>query len=405
MAPNETGRVSSAQRVRALVDTSFCLALIATRSRSLTAALEMYEPGEVAISAMTLAALQRRVLRSREPARNRLALEQFLLALEVVEFGAQAAGALATLESMAAVGHAPSAETLMTAAQAVVLEAEVMTCLPQQYAALPDVRLLPVAPLEEPRPTPLTAAMPMAHVAAQGVILAMGSHDLTLDLLGERLHKRDPRLLFCTAHVGSMDGLLALQRREAHLAGAHLLDEETGDYNVGHVRRVLSSQGVRVVLVGFVGRVQGLIVERGNPLDIRSVEDLARDDVRFVNRQPGAGTRLLLDHELRRRAMTPDQVTGYAREEGSHVAVAAAVASGAADCALGIQAAAQAHGLDFVPLSNERYDLVIPVEHYESALLAPLLTLLRRPDADFLQAVAALGGYTTESMGKVLAEL
>lgn len=395
MARTEEGRV------RLLIDTSFCLALIRTHSPRLAAIFAESIPGEVAISAVTVAALQRRVLGSSNPARNRAALEQFLLPLEVVDFDAAAAVALAALEIRAGTSVAPSAEALMVAAQAAVLEATVVTCLPQMYGPIPGVTLLPLEPDALPAPPPL----PMKQLAAQGVILAMGSHDLTLDLVGERLHAVAPHLLFCTAHVGSLDGLLALQRGEAHLAGAHLLDEETGDYNVAHIKRYLTPQGVRVVLLGFVQRVQGLIVAQGNPLAIHSVGDLLRDDVRFVNRQPGAGTRLLLDHTLRREHLSPEGVRGYTHEEPSHAGVATAIASGSADCGLGIQAAASAHGLDFVPLFNERYDLVIPVEHFESALLAPLLALLRRPGPDLLRAVQALGGYTTAGMGTVLAEL
>ena len=248
------------------------------------------------------------------------------------------------------------------------------------------------------------AAYACTRLIEHSLILAMGSHDLTLDLVGERLHAQRPGLLFCTSHVGSMDVLLALRRGEAHLAGAHLLDAETGEYNVAQVQRVLGDAGRHGVLVGFVQRVQGLIVARGNPKAIHSIADLARPDVRFINRQPGAGTRVLLDHLLRRQAIAPAQVNGYTHEVSSHTGITAAVASGAADCGLGILAAASAHDLGFVPLCNERYDLVIPAEHFTGALLAPLLALLRTPEPDLLRAIGALGGYSTEGMGRILAE-
>ncbi|MEZ4558131.1 MAG: molybdopterin biosynthesis protein [Caldilineaceae bacterium] len=234
-------------------------------------------------------------------------------------------------------------------------------------------------------------------------IVAIGSHDLTLDVLADQLRRGHPDLTMASAHVGSLSGLLALQRGEAHLAGSHLLDEETGEYNVGSIRKLLTPHGVRVVLLGFVNRVQGLMVPPGNPKDITSLADLLRDDVIFINRQRGAGTRVLLDYKLKELGLNPRQIEGYERQEYTHLAVAAAVKSGAADCGLGILGAARALELDFVPLFNERYDLVIPVEHYASELLAPLLETIRMPE--FAAAVQAIGGYETTQMGQVLAEL
>ena len=145
--------------------------------------------------------------------------------------------------------------------------------------------------------------------------------------------------------MGSLGGLLALARGEAHFAGSHLLDEETGEYNVAYIRRLLPD--VRIVLLGFVQREQGLIVPRGNPKGIRGLTDLARPDVVFINRQRGAGTRVLLDYRLKGAGIDPRAIQGYDRQEFTHLAVAAAVASGAADCGLGILAAARALDLDF----------------------------------------------------------
>ena len=211
-------------------------------------------------------------------------------------------------------------------------------------------------------------------------IVAIGSHDMTLDLLADQLQRRNPTLRLSSAHVGSIGGLLALQRGEAHLAGSHLLDEDSGEYNVRYLREMLLEQGVQAVLLGFVDRVQGLMVPRGNPKRIHDLEDLLRDDVVFVNRQRGAGTRVLLDYKLKQRQINPRHIQGYDRQEYTHLAVAAAVASGAADCGLGILAAARALGLDFIPLFDERYDLVIPTRYYESRLLQPLLDLIRDPE-------------------------
>lgn len=234
-------------------------------------------------------------------------------------------------------------------------------------------------------------------------IMVIGSHDMTIDLLANLLHAQFPEQTLSSAHVGSLGGLLALQRGEAHLAGSHLLDEATGEYNVGSIERLLTAHGIHVMLLGFVNRVQGLIVPKGNPKAITTLLDLVRDDVTFINRQRGAGTRVLLDYELKRHQLDARAIQGYERQEYTHLAVAAAVQSGAADCGLGILAAARALNLDFVPLFNERYDLVIPVEHYASALLQPLLGIIRDPH--FARMVEALGGYETGEMGQVLAEL
>jgi putative molybdopterin biosynthesis protein len=231
-------------------------------------------------------------------------------------------------------------------------------------------------------------------------IVAIGSHDLTLDLLSSRLAAVRPGASLSSSNVGSLGGLIALQRNEAHLAGSHLLDEDTGEYNLSYVRRVLP--GRSVVVMTLVHREQGLIVPRGNPKGIASISDLLRDDVLFVNRQKGAGTRVLLDYKLRQMGLDPSRIKGYEREEFTHLAVAAAVMGGAADVGLGILAASRALDLDFVPLLKERYDLVIPSEFYESDQLAPLLGIVRGPD--FRREVETLGGYDPSEMGRVVAE-
>jgi putative molybdopterin biosynthesis protein len=228
-------------------------------------------------------------------------------------------------------------------------------------------------------------------------IVAIGSHDLTLDLIAQFLAERHAGMRLVSAHVGSLGGLVALRRGEAHLAGSHLLDPETGDYNTAYVRRYLPDQPVALVMLA--GREQGWIVPPGNPKDISSWVDAARLDVTLVNRQRGAGTRVLLDYELGRLGIAPGGVRGYDHEEYTHLAVAAAVASGAADAGLGIQAAARALRLDFVPLAHESYELVIPRPHYESNLLRPLLDLLQ--DGVFRAAVAAMPGYEVGEMGTV----
>ncbi len=226
-------------------------------------------------------------------------------------------------------------------------------------------------------------------------IMAIGSHDLTLDLLAQFLAEGGERRL-ASANVGSLGGLIALRRGEAHLAGSHLLDPETGVYNNRYVKQYLPNQAI--VLVTLVGREQGWIVPKGNPKALKSWADVANSNVQMVNRQRGAGTRVLLDYELEKLDIKSSQLKGYEREEYTHLAVAAAVASGTADCGLGIRAAARALNLDFVPLTHEQYDLVIPKQHFASDLLRPLLDLLHNDG--FKTAVAAMPGYDVTVMGQ-----
>ncbi len=245
----------------------------------------------------------------------------------------------------------------------------------------------------------LTVRLYCSPAEIEQTIFAIGSHDITLDLMAQYLAQHERRL--SSANVGSLGGLVALKRGEAHLAGSHLFDPATAEFNLSYIRQYLPGIPVRVITL--VGRQQGLLVQKGNPKGITSLKDLARPDVVFVNRQRGAGTRVLLDYQLDLLAIVADQVRGYNQEEYTHLAVAAAVSSGKADTGLGIAAAAQALELDFIPLFQERYDLVIPVQHYDSALLKPLLELLQDPN--FRQAVAAMPGYDIKHMGNLVAEL
>ncbi len=229
-------------------------------------------------------------------------------------------------------------------------------------------------------------------------ILAIGSHDLTLDLMSQFLAEQDRRL--ASANVGSQGGLIALKRGEAHLAGSHLLDPQTGEYNISYIRQYMPNIPVKVV--ALVGREQGLIVPRGNPKGITDLRSLTNSKLRFVNRQRGAGTRVLLDYHLNSMTIASDSIEGYQQEEYTHLGVAAAVASGRADCGLGIAAAAQALELDFVPLFQERYDLVIPKQFSDDNLLAPLFNLLA--DSAFRDSVSQLTGYDVSVMGNIILE-
>jgi putative molybdopterin biosynthesis protein len=228
-------------------------------------------------------------------------------------------------------------------------------------------------------------------------IVAIGSHDLVLDLAASALRAADPLVTLASSNVGSLGGLVALRDGLCHIAGSHLLDPATGEYTLPYLDRVFGPAAGDVAVVRLVHREQGLLVAPGNPLGLGGIADLARPGVRYVNRQRGAGTRVLLDHLLGVLGLSPDSITGYAREEPTHLAVAAAVAAGRADAGLGIMAAAKPFGLDFVPIDREPYDLVVAPGAVESPQLAPLWSLLS--DGQFRAAVEALGGYSTAEMG------
>ena len=214
--------------------------------------------------------------------------------------------------------------------------------------------------------------------AIEHTAVAIGSHDPALDLLASELSRRSPPMRLASTNAGSYGGLVALRRGEAHLAGCHLLDPATGVYNETDVRRVLP--GRAITLVHFAQREQGLILPKGNPRALGTLHDLTRPDVRFVNRQRGAGTRMLLDHLLAAEGIDASaEIEGYDREQYTHLAVAADVDSGMADAALGIRAAARALGTEFIPIGMERYDLVIPNEHLDYPPVAALLDILLRP--------------------------
>jgi len=234
--------------------------------------------------------------------------------------------------------------------------------------------------------------------SVRSTVVIVGSHDNTLDVLADRVKASYPHLTVSSSHVGSMGGLMAVKRGVCHLAGSHLLDTEDGSYNVSYVRRHLA--GVDCKLVHLVDRDQGLMVRKGNPRGIQGIEDLARDDVSFINRQRGSGTRILLDYRLERLGIDATEINGYPLEEFTHMAVAVAVQSGTVDTGLGIRAAAQALDLDFIPVVTEQYDLIIPLRHYESDLVRPILEIIRSPE--FKRRVDALGGYGTARTGEVI---
>jgi molybdate-binding protein/DNA-binding transcriptional regulator YhcF (GntR family) len=238
-------------------------------------------------------------------------------------------------------------------------------------------------------------------VPSEPALRIAGSHDLALDLLISQLHQNRPELPVSSSNVGSLAGLIALERGEAEVAGCHLLDEESGEYNLPFVRRILP--GEEVVLVTLVHRQQGLMVARGNPKGIAGLEDLARPDVTMVNRQRGAGTRVLLDVRLKQLGVAPEGIRGYDRQVETHTAVAAAIASGSADTGLGILSAARSMELDFIPVGRERYDLAILAAHWE---LPDVKLLLEAVRSDSYKAVVReLGGYDTTDTGRKVARI
>ncbi len=230
-------------------------------------------------------------------------------------------------------------------------------------------------------------------------ILAIGSHDLTIDLLGSMIkEKSDGKITISSSNVGSMSGLLAIEKGIAHCAGSHLLDTQTGDYNRSYIGRYVTQ--TPVTLINLVHRWQGLIIAKGNPKGIQSINDLARPDVAFINRQTGSGTRILLDYELKKLGVDPVAIAGYRSEEYTHMSVAMAVASNRADVGLGIMAAAKALDLDFLPVSRERYDLVLPTAMLEDERIHLLIEIIR--SSDFSKQVLAMGGYELEETGKIM---
>lgn len=229
-------------------------------------------------------------------------------------------------------------------------------------------------------------------------IVFSGSHDPALGLLEDCLRRRIPAARIAASNTGSIAGLLALGRGEAHVAGVHLLDPDTGTYNIPEIRRLLG-EGADVVLVAMALREQGLVVAPGNPKRIRSLRDLVRRDVRFINRQAGSGTRVLLDHLLAGEGVRREEVRGYEREEYTHMAVAAAVASGAADCGLAVRRAATALGLSFIPLAQEEYDLVLRGDFARSRPGRIFLDVLR--SGEFRRALDHFGGYDSSPSGTI----
>lgn len=263
--------------------------------------------------------------------------------------------------------------------------AQAISRIPADVEGLPEGAVIP-------------AALTVPAESLDSIVICVGSHDNTLDLLADALMGQADPFRLVSTHVGSMGGITALKNASCHLAGMHLLDEDSGDFNFSFLERYYPDADV--TLINLAIRHQGIIVAKGNPHGITGVEDLDDGTLRFINRQRGAGTRILFDWHLQQAGISPAKVNGYDKEESTHMAVAVNVLTGAAHCGMGIYAAAKALNLDFVPLARERYDLAIPNVFMSDPRIQSVIALLQ--DAAFIKRIADMGGYETTLTGQVM---
>ena len=232
----------------------------------------------------------------------------------------------------------------------------------------------------------------------ENTLVVIGSHDPLLDELADMMHVENGDVYMSSAHVGSMGGIMALRRGEAHAAGCHLLDTATGQYNLAFIRKYFPKGGVK--LIRCVGRQQGMMVAKGNPLNIRKFADIAREGIRYVNRQKGSGTRILTDYLCKQENLDTAAIYGYDREELTHTSVAAQIVSGSADAGMGIYSAAKLYDLDFIPICIEEYDLIIPDHAWDTPMVQQMIATLK--SEAFQEKILALGGYTIENPGEII---
>jgi molybdenum cofactor synthesis domain-containing protein len=235
----------------------------------------------------------------------------------------------------------------------------------------------------------------------QNTVVVIGSHDITIDIVADEIRRRGQNIRISSGNVGSLGGLMALRKGVCHMSGSHLLDTKTGEYNLSYIQKYL--KGVKVSVFHLVRRDQGLILAQGNPKKVKGLEDLTREDVTFVNRQAGSGTRVLFDYKLELAGIASASVKGYDHEEFTHMAVAVDVLSGAADCGMGIFAAAKALNLDFIPMEQEQYDVIIPSSVLDMPTIQQVLETIR--SGDFRKRVIALGGYDPARSGELWVEM
>ena len=233
----------------------------------------------------------------------------------------------------------------------------------------------------------------------KNTVVVIGSHDPLLDELGDMLHMADNDVYMSSSHVGSMGGIMAIRRGEAHAAGCHLLDTATGEYNLAFIRKYFPRGGVK--LIRCVGRQQGMMVAKGNPLKIQQFADIAKPGVRYVNRQKGSGTRILTDYLCKKDNLDVTSIYGYDREELTHTSVAAQIVSGSADAGMGIYSAAKLYDLDFIPICIEEYDLIVPDHAWDTPQVQQMIATLK--SGEFKEKILALGGYTVDNPGEIIA--
>lgn len=226
-------------------------------------------------------------------------------------------------------------------------------------------------------------------------VVVIGSHDLILDVISDQMPNCYPNMYVSSTHVGSMGGLMALKRKEAHIAPIHLLDEESGAYNIPYIKKILAEP---MVLIKGIHRIQGIMLKKGNPLGITNLQDLSRGS--YVNRQRGAGTRILFDYKLKQLGIYPESIHGYDREATTHMAVAALVASDSADAGMGIYSAAKAMELDFIEIGSEEYDFAMPAAYLELPQIHAFIEILK--SREFKERVEKLGGYSCLHTGEVI---
>lgn len=244
--------------------------------------------------------------------------------------------------------------------------------------------------------TKIKAKLLKSENEIKNTIVCIGSHDPVIDIIADLIHSKSLKYYLSSAHTGSMGGIMALKSGETHISPIHLLDMEDGSYNISYIKKYLPAKDM--ALIKGLGRIQGIMVMRGNPLNIKEISDIKR--VRFVNRQRGSGTRLFLDYNLKKAGISWSDINGYEREEVTHIGVAAVVAAGDADCGLGIYSAAKMMGLDFIPLGNEEYDFALPKEHLELPMIKEFISVLK--SSEFKKIVDDMGGYDYKNIGKII---
>ncbi len=232
----------------------------------------------------------------------------------------------------------------------------------------------------------------------EGALLAAGSNDPVLDMLYGRLRRQYPEFYVFSANIGSTAGLMAMERGFTDIAWSHLLDPETGEYNIPYLEKLIPS--INAVVVNLFYRELGFVVAKGNPLGIAGFEDLTRDDVRFVNRQAGSGTRLLLDHHLEKTGLRRERITGYENEVSTHVEIALSILSGEANTGIAASAVSALFGLDFIPIARERFDMICDQSVFFQKGVQSLMEIL---NGDlFRNQVANLKSYDFKSAGRIL---